>query len=64
MCIRDSSISIEYLSRLNERYEAWIEKYDSSNLLVIEVNDIDFVENKADFESIVLMIDEKIKSIA
>ena len=58
----ENSISIEYLSRLNERYEAWIEKYDSSNLLVIEVDDIDFVENKADFESIISMIDEKIKS--
>ena len=59
----ENSISIEYLSRLNERYEAWIEKYDSSNLLVIEVNDIDFVENKTDFESIISMIDEKIKSL-
>ena len=37
----ENSISIEYLSRLNERYEAWIEKYDSSNLLIIEVDDID-----------------------
>ena len=60
----ENSISIEYLSRLNERYEAWIEKYDSSNLLVIEVNDIDFVENKTDFESIISMIDSKIKSFA
>ena len=60
----ENSISIEYLSRLNERYEAWIEKYDSSNLLIIEVDDIDFVESKDDFESIISMIDSKIKSFA
>ena len=60
----ENSISIEYLSRLNERYEAWIEKYDSSNLLIIEVDDIDFVESKDDFDSIISMIDSKIKSFA
>ena len=59
----ENSISIEYLSRLNERYEAWIEKYDSSNLLIIEVDDIDFVENKSDFELITKMIDKKLESI-
>ena len=52
----ENSISIEYLSRLNERYEAWIEKYDSSNLLIIEVDDIDFVESKDDFDSILSLI--------
>lgn len=59
----ENSISIEYLSRLNERYEAWIEKYDSSNLLIIDVDDIDFVENKNDFELITEMIDKKLESI-
>ena len=59
----EKTISIEYLSRLNERYEAWIEKYDSSNLLIIEVDDIDFVENNSDFELITGMIDKKLESI-
>ena len=48
---------------MNERYEAWIEKYDSSNLLIIEVDDIDFVENKSDFVLITEMIDKKLESI-
>tara|TARA_B100000989_G_scaffold298665_1_gene289010 strand:+ start:1974 stop:2588 length:615 start_codon:yes stop_codon:yes gene_type:complete len=59
----ENSISIEYLSRLNERYEAWIEKYDSSSLLVIEVDNIDFVENKNDFELITQIINKKIETI-
>ena len=59
----ENSISIEYLSRLNERYEAWIQSYDKSNLLIIDVDDIDFVEKKEDFKSIVAQIDAKIKKL-
>ena len=58
----ENTISIEYLSRLNERYEAWIQNYDKSNLLVIEVDDIDFVKNPNDFNVITKLIDEKLKS--
>ena len=58
----ENTISIEYLSRLNERYEAWIQSYDKSNLLVIEVDDIDFVKNPEDFNIITKLIDEKLKS--
>ena len=39
----ENSISIDYLSRLNERYEAWIHNYDKGKLLVIDVDDLDFV---------------------
>ena len=56
----ENSISIEYLSRLNERYEAWIQSYDKSNLLVIEVDNIDFVENNKDFSLITKKIDSKL----
>ena len=56
----ENSISIEYLSRLNERYEAWIQTYNKSNLLIINVDNIDFVENKKDFHSIIEQIDSKI----
>ena len=58
----ENTISIEYLSRLNERYEAWIQTYDKSNLLVIEADDIDFVKNPDDFNAITKLIDEKLKS--
>ena len=48
---------------LNERYEFLIQSYDKSNLLIIDVDDIDFVENKDDFKSILSKIDSKIKKI-
>ena len=41
----ENSISIEYLSRLNERYEAWVSTYDKGKLLVIDVDNLDFVHN-------------------
>ena len=57
----ENSISIEYLSRLNERYEAWIHKYVKGELLVIDIDDIDFVESKDDLQKIIDLIDQKIK---
>ena len=53
----ENSISIDYLSRLNERYEAWVSNYDKGEILVIDVDDLDFVEKKDDFMKIVSKID-------
>jgi deoxyadenosine/deoxycytidine kinase len=44
----ENSISIDYLSRLNERYEAWIQTYAKGKLLIIDVDNIDFVNNPED----------------
>ena len=57
----ESSISIDYLSRLNERYEAWISSYDSSKLIIIDVDSLDFVENKEDLSKLINIIDNKLK---
>jgi deoxyadenosine/deoxycytidine kinase len=59
----ENSISIDYLSRLNERYEAWITKYTKGNLLIIEVDNIDFVDNPEDLGSIIDKIDAQINGL-
>ncbi|MFM7016334.1 MAG: deoxynucleoside kinase, partial [Bacteroidota bacterium] len=41
----ENSIRLDYLKRLNERYEAWISQYDAGKLLVIDIDDINFAEN-------------------
>jgi len=56
----ESSISIDYLSRLNERYEAWISSYDPSKLIIIDVDSLDFVDNKKDLSKVINIIDNKI----
>lgn len=59
----ENSISIDYLSRLNERYEAWISTYDKNKMIIIDVNDLDFVENKKDFNTVVMEIEKGLNKI-
>ncbi|MDA7706839.1 deoxynucleoside kinase [Flavobacteriaceae bacterium] len=59
----ENSISIDYLSRLNERYEAWISGYSKGKLLIIDVDDLDFVENEEDLGFIVNKIDAEINGL-
>ena len=58
----ENSIRIDYLTRLNERYEAWISKYDKGKLLIIDVDDLDF-ENKEDLGTIISRIDAEINGL-
>lgn len=59
----ENSISIDYLSRLNERYEAWISKYDKGKLLIIDVDNLDFVENPEDLGTVINTIDAEIHGL-
>jgi deoxyadenosine/deoxycytidine kinase len=60
----ENSISIDYLSRLNERYEAWISTYDKNKMVIIDVDDLDFVENKVDLGTVLAEIDKGLAKIA
>ena len=60
----ENSISIDYLSRLNERYEAWTSTYDKGNIIKIDVDELDFVENKEDLKHIIAKVDDEIKKIS
>lgn len=59
----ENSISIDYLSRLNERYEAWIHDYNKGNLLIIDVDNLDFVANPEDLGGIINKIDAQIHGL-
>jgi deoxyadenosine/deoxycytidine kinase len=59
----ENSISIDYLSRLNERYEAWISTYDKNKMVIIDVDDLDFVENKDDLGTVLAEIDKGLGKI-
>ncbi|MFY7671277.1 deoxynucleoside kinase [Tenacibaculum sp. MEBiC06402] len=59
----ESSISIDYLSRLNERYEAWISTYNKGKLLIIEVDKLDFVDKPEDLGYIIDRIDAQINGL-
>ena len=59
----ENSIRLDYLTRLNERYEAWISEYKKGNLLIIDVDDINFSENEEDFGDIIEKIDAEINGL-
>ncbi|PKP39935.1 MAG: deoxynucleoside kinase [Bacteroidetes bacterium HGW-Bacteroidetes-13] len=56
----ENSISIDYLSRLNERYEAWIQNYDKGKLLIIDVDKLNFVDNQEDLGFAINKIDAEL----
>jgi deoxyadenosine/deoxycytidine kinase len=59
----ENSIRIDYLTRLNERYEAWISEYDHGKLLIIEVDNLDFQKNKEDLGIVINKIDAEINGL-
>lgn len=55
----ENSIRIEYLERLNRLYEEWIEKYEHEKL-VIDTDDLDFVNNQEDLGKIVTLVEQRL----
>ena len=55
----EQSISIDYLSGLNERYEKWIESY-KGRLITIDTDNLDFLNREEDFALITDKIDAEL----
>jgi deoxyadenosine/deoxycytidine kinase len=48
---------------LNERYEAWVHTYDRGKLLIIDVDNINFVDKPEDLGNIINRIDAEINGL-
>ena len=59
----ETSISIDYLKRLNERYEAWISTYDKGKLLIVDVDDNRFHKSAEDLGTIINAIDGEVHGL-
>lgn len=59
----EDSIRLDYLKRLNERYEAWISTYTDGKLLIIDVDDLDFESNQEDLGKIISKIDAEVHGL-
>lgn len=59
----ESTISIDYLNRLNEKYEEWIKGYNDGKLLIIDVDHIDFVSSREDLGLIIDKIQGEINGL-
>ena len=59
----ENNIRIDYLSRLNERYEAWISGYDKGKVMIIDIDKNKFPENPEDLGNIINRIDGEINGL-
>ena len=54
----ESNISEKYLSDLNEHYQEFTTNYKEGKILVLDVNNLDFVNNSADLALIIKKVDK------
>ncbi|MDR2847793.1 MAG: deoxynucleoside kinase [Bacteroidales bacterium] len=59
----ESGIRLDYLSKLNDRYEKWISQYLSGNMLIINVDEVHFEETPDDLNSVINRIDAQIHGL-
>ena len=57
------SIRLDYLKKLNQHYDTWIKSYSQGKLLIIDVNELDFVKSTDDFAFIVNKVDLELNSL-
>jgi deoxyadenosine/deoxycytidine kinase len=58
----EDSIRLDYLRRLNERYEAWITTYKHKHL-IIDVDNLNFADKPEDLGTIIAKIDAEINGL-
>ena len=59
----EESIRLDYLKRLNERYEAWISTYKEGKLLIVDVDNTNFINNNEDLGKVISKIDAEIHGL-
>ena len=59
----EEAIRLDYLTRLNERYEAWISTYNKGKLLVIDIDNNKFHEKAEDLGNIISGIDAQLNGL-
>jgi len=59
----ETGIRLDYLSKLNDKYQKWINGYRLGKLLVIDKDALDFANNTEDLATIVQMIERDIHGL-
>jgi deoxyadenosine/deoxycytidine kinase len=59
----EENIRLDYLKRLNEFYNKWIEKYNDGPLLIVDVDNLNFADKEEDFAEVVRRIDAQIHGL-
>lgn len=59
----EDSIRLDYLRKLNERYEAWIDTYTNGKLLIVDVDNLNFADKQEDLGFIVNQIEAEFNGL-
>ncbi|GAC1309024.1 MAG: deoxynucleoside kinase [Mucilaginibacter sp.] len=59
----ESGIRLDYLSKLNEKYDKWIKDYKLGKLLVLDKDNLDFANNTEDMATIVQLVERDINGL-
>jgi deoxyadenosine/deoxycytidine kinase len=49
----EDNIRLDYLRRLNERYESWIEAYSLGKIMIIDVDNNNFIDRSEDLSQVI-----------
>lgn len=59
----EGSMSLDYLKKLNERYENWISNYNDGRLLIINSDDLDFAKDPEDLGEVLNMVQAELHGL-
>lgn len=59
----ENAIRLDYLTSLNKRYEDWIEQYNRGKLLIVDMENVNFIEKPEDLGNIINRIDAEFNSL-
>ncbi len=59
----ENNIRLDYLKRLNERYEAWVETYNMGKLLIIDADNYNFPDKPEDLSVVIDKINAELHGL-
>ena len=59
----EDNIRLDYLKRLNERYEAWVESYNMSKMLIVDVDSYNFIDKQEDLSVVMDKVNAEIHGL-
>lgn len=59
----EDNIRLDYLKKLNRHYDDWANNYKDGEILIVDIDDLDFTNNKKDFAFLVEQIDARVNGL-